>query len=81
VFQSTSTLIEWFWPFGREEPHSHPPFYALVGLTSDGLAPSWGLLPRARLGPMIVFSLTYVAHLAEKPVVSEGSTKLSEASF
>lgn len=51
-------VIEWFWPFGREEPHGHPPFYALVGLTGDVLAPSWGLLPRARLGPMIVFSLT-----------------------
>jgi hypothetical protein len=51
-------VIEWFWPFGREEPHGHPPFYALVGLTGDVLAPSWSLLPRARLGPMIVFSLT-----------------------
>ena len=21
--------IAWFWPFAREEPHGHPPFYAL----------------------------------------------------
>ena len=33
------------WPgSGRllgEEPHGHPPFYALIGLTGDLLAPSW----------------------------------------
>jgi 4-amino-4-deoxy-L-arabinose transferase-like glycosyltransferase len=51
-------VLEWFWPFAREEPHGHPPFYALVGLAGDVLAPSWERLPRARLGPMIAFSLT-----------------------
>jgi hypothetical protein len=51
-------VIEWFWPFAREEPHGHPPCYALIGLVGDLLAPSWKLLPRARLGPMLVFSLT-----------------------
>jgi hypothetical protein len=51
-------VLEWFWPFAREEPHGHPPFYTLVGLLGDLLAPSWDLLPRARLGPMILFSLT-----------------------
>jgi hypothetical protein len=51
-------VLEWFWPFAREEPHGHPPFYALIGLAGDILAPSWALLPRARLGPMLVFSLT-----------------------
>ncbi|MBX6314706.1 MAG: glycosyltransferase family 39 protein [Isosphaeraceae bacterium] len=50
-------VIEWFWPFAREEPHGHPPFYALVGLIGDIVAPSWELLPRARLGPMLAFSL------------------------
>jgi len=49
--------LEWFWPFAREEPHGHPPFYALLGLVGDVLAPSWETLPRARLGPMIAFSL------------------------
>src|SRR4051794_4336218 len=24
-------VLAWFWPFAREEPHGHPPFYALVG--------------------------------------------------
>src|SRR5262249_24615659 len=32
-------VVEWFWPFAREEPHGHPPFYALVGLAGDILAP------------------------------------------
>lgn len=50
--------IEWFWPFAREEPHGHPPFYALVGLVGDVLAPTWALLPRARLGPMLTFGVT-----------------------
>ncbi len=27
----------WFWPFAREEPHGHPPFYALARL--DGRCP------------------------------------------
>ena len=48
----------WFWPFGREEPLGHPPFFAIVGLLGDLLAPSWEALPRARLGPMLAFSLT-----------------------
>lgn len=53
-----SRTLEWFWPFAREEPHGHPPFYALVGLIGDVLAPSWERLARARLAPMILFSLT-----------------------
>lgn len=50
--------IEWFWPFARQEPHGHPPFYALVGLIGDVVAPSWEPLARARLGPLLAFSLT-----------------------
>ena len=51
-------VLAWFWPFAREEPHGHPPFYALLGLTGDFLAPFWRELPRARLGPILLFSLT-----------------------
>ena len=51
-------VLEWFWPFAREEPHGHPAFYALLGLAGDVLAPSWQALPRARLGPILLFSLT-----------------------
>jgi 4-amino-4-deoxy-L-arabinose transferase-like glycosyltransferase len=51
-------VLAWFWPFAREEPHGHPPFYAIEGLIGDWLAPSWAVLPRARLGPMLAFSLT-----------------------
>ena len=50
-------VLAWFWPFAREEPHGHPPFYALLGLAGDVLAPSWQDLPRARLGPILLFSL------------------------
>jgi hypothetical protein len=50
-------VLHWFWPFAREEPDGHPPVYALVGLVGDLVAPTWETLPRARLGPMLVFSL------------------------
>ena len=50
--------IAWFWPFAREEPHGHPPFYGWVALLGDLLTPGRAPLARARLGPMIVFSLT-----------------------
>jgi hypothetical protein len=51
-------VVAWFWPFAREEPHGHPPFYALVGIVGECLAPrAWASLARARLGPMIAFSL------------------------
>jgi len=50
-------VIAYFWPFAREEPHGHPPFYALLGLVGDVLAPTWQTLPRARLGPILLFSL------------------------
>jgi hypothetical protein len=53
----SQNVIEWFWPFAREEPHGHPPFYAIVGLAGDLFVPSWELLARARLGPMFLFSL------------------------
>lgn len=49
--------LDWFWPFARDEPHGHPPFYAIVALLGDGIAPSLAELTRARLGTMIAFSL------------------------
>lgn len=51
-------ILAWFWPFAREEPHGHPPLYALIGLAGDVLTPWRADLARARLGPMILFSLT-----------------------
>jgi len=50
-------VIDWFWPFAREEPDGHPPVYALVGLVGDLVVRSWEPLPRARVGPMLVFSI------------------------
>ena len=55
---SIRRVLAYFWPFAREEPHGHPPFYALLGLAGDLLAPTWQDLPRARLGPILLFSLT-----------------------
>jgi 4-amino-4-deoxy-L-arabinose transferase-like glycosyltransferase len=51
-------VLAWFWPFAREEPHGHPPFYCELGLVGDLLVPSWPVLPRARLAPILLFSLT-----------------------
>jgi hypothetical protein len=51
-------VVAWFWPCAREQPHGHPPFYALLGLAGDLLAPSWADLPRAWLGPILLFSMT-----------------------
>jgi 4-amino-4-deoxy-L-arabinose transferase-like glycosyltransferase len=51
-------VLAWFWPFAREEPHGHPPFYCEIGLVGDLIAPSWPVLARARLGPILLFSLT-----------------------
>ena len=50
-------VLAWFWPFAREEPHGHPPLYALVGLVGDVLTPARPDLARARLGPILAFSL------------------------
>ena len=50
-------VLGWCWPFAREEPHGHPPFYALIGLIGDLATPWRADLGRARLGPMLVFSL------------------------
>jgi 4-amino-4-deoxy-L-arabinose transferase-like glycosyltransferase len=54
-------VVAWFWPCARELPHGHPPFYAVLGLAGDLLAPSWDALPRARLGPILLFSATAAA--------------------
>ena len=50
-------VLAWFWPFARDEPHGHPPFYAIAAVLGDVLAPAWDELPRARVGTMIAFSL------------------------
>jgi hypothetical protein len=54
-------VLAYFWPFAREEPHGHPPFYALLGLLGDLICPGWRDLPRARLGPILLFSFTAAA--------------------
>jgi hypothetical protein len=51
-------VVSWFWPFAREQPHGYPPFSVLLALAGDLLAPHWEELARARLGPILLFSLT-----------------------
>lgn len=49
-------VLAYFWPFAREEPHGHPPFYALLGLIGDALPFPASELARARFGTMLLFS-------------------------
>src|SRR5262249_45742285 len=52
------TLVP-FWPFAREEPDGHPPFYALIGNVGWLLSHYWlPPLESHRLGPVVLFSLT-----------------------
>lgn len=51
--------LRFYWPFAREEPNGHPPFYALLGLA--GWAVSHRVLPPPgsyRLGPAALFAFT-----------------------
>ena len=50
-------VLAYFWPFGREEPHGHPPFYAILGLAGEVLSPWRGELERSRLGPILLFGV------------------------
>lgn len=61
-------VIGWFWPFAREEPHGHPPFYALVGLIGDLLTPWRQPLGRARLGTMLFhgFAASFIFYSLRK---------------
>jgi len=51
--------LRFFWPFARQEPNGHPPFYALLSLA--GLAATQNILPPPacyRFGPASLFALT-----------------------
>jgi hypothetical protein len=66
----SAQVLERSWPFSREEPDGHPPFYALLGLagwwlTHDALHP----LTAYRFGPMALCAATagaLYAHLARR---------------
>src|SRR5262245_15500638 len=51
--------IALMWPFAREEPDGHPPFYAVIGNLGWLLGNAW-LRPidAHRVGPVILFSAT-----------------------
>ncbi len=47
------------WPFSREEPHGHPPFYALIGVAGWRLSRGWlPPLQAYRFGPMLLTAAT-----------------------
>ena len=51
--------LRFFWPFARQEPNGHPPFYALLSLA--GLAATENILPppaRYRFGAASLFAMT-----------------------
>ena len=52
-------VLDRYWLFSREEPHGHPPFYALLGLAGWRLSRLW-LLPLGayRFGPMLLTAAT-----------------------
>jgi hypothetical protein len=54
-----------FWPFAREEPNGHPPFYAVLGNVGWSIGRGW-LSPLAahRLGPALLFGFTMAAMVA-----------------
>jgi hypothetical protein len=58
------------WPFSREEPHGHPPFYALLGVAGWRLSQRWlAPLEAYRFGPMLLLAATLgviYRHLARR---------------
>ena len=51
--------LDHYWRFSREEPHGHPPFYALLGLAGWRLSHRWlPPLEAYRFGPMLLTSAT-----------------------
>jgi hypothetical protein len=58
-FGFTKVVLDRYWRFSREEPHGHPPFYALIGLAGWRLGQNWlAPLEAYRFGPMLLTSMT-----------------------
>jgi hypothetical protein len=66
----TDRALDRSWPFSREEPDGHPPFYALLGVAGWRLSRDWlGPLASCRFGPMLLCAATAGAlylHLARR---------------
>jgi hypothetical protein len=62
--------LDHYWQFSREEPHGHPPFYALLGLAGWRLSHRWlRPLQAYRFGPMLLTAATagvICAHLTRR---------------
>lgn len=51
--------LRFYWPFAREEPNGHPPFYALLGLAGWAVTSHFLEMPGPyRFGPAALFALT-----------------------
>ena len=72
--------LERSWPFSREEPDGHPPFYALLGLAGWGATHRWlDPLTAYRFGPMALTSATLGVlffHLARRYGRLAGATAI-----
>jgi hypothetical protein len=66
----TKPELDRSWPFSREEPDGHPPFYALLGVAGWRLGHRWlSPLEAYRLGPMLLTAATagvLYLHLARR---------------
>jgi 4-amino-4-deoxy-L-arabinose transferase-like glycosyltransferase len=52
-------VLDRYWPFSREEPHGHPPLYALLGVAGWKLSHRWlPPLNAYRFGPMCLTAAT-----------------------
>ena len=72
--------LEHSWPFSREEPDGHPPFYALLGLAGWWATRGWlDPLTAYRFGPMALTSATLGVlffHLARRSGRLAGATAI-----
>jgi len=52
-------ILDRYWPFSRQEPDGHPPFYALLGLAGWWISRLWlRPLDAYRFGPMVLTAVT-----------------------
>ncbi|MBI3465050.1 MAG: hypothetical protein HY000_18640, partial [Planctomycetes bacterium] len=52
-------ILQLCWPFARQEPDGHPPFYAVLGVAGWLISHAWlPPLEAYRFGPVLLFSFT-----------------------
>jgi hypothetical protein len=77
----SETAFQKYWPFSREEPDGHPPFYAMIGLAGWSITHTFlEPLDAYRFGPMLLFAVTngiVCWHLSRTQGVAAGITAAS----